>query len=172
MIDVDTSDLKLLAQHLSEVGRQVEISIPQILNRVGPEMRSKSIEMIVQSLDGRPTQGDVADAIHEKTASGLIPEYAEISDASRWRYVRWVTQADDRVCPICAPLHGAIMRQSIAMTIEVHGGHVGSGHCRCTLEDIPISEELLNTAPAVLPPAQEEVIKQVLENFVSEFGRK
>src|SRR4051794_25381085 len=170
MIGIDTSDLKLLAQHLSRVGRQVGISISPVLNQVGPEMRSKSVEMIVQSLDGRPSQGDVADAIHEKTASDLIPEYAEISDASRWHYVRWVTQADDRVCPICAPLHGAILRRSVAMSIEVHNGHVGDGHCRCSLEDIPIGEELLKTAPAVLPPAQEEAIKQVFEKFVSEFG--
>lgn len=165
MIKADTSDLKALAEHVASVGRELRDEIPQALNRVGPQMREKSISMIQENLDDIPLYGDVADAIAEKTASPILPEYAEISDSRRWRYVRWVTQADEKVCPICGPLHGAILRESIALQIEVHGGHIGDGHCRCHLEDISIADELILTADSVLPPAQEEVTNQLLNEW-------
>lgn len=49
------------------------------------------------------------------------------------RYVRWVTEADEKVCSVCAPRNGVIYRIDDLPEIPAHW------HCRCVI--VPATEE-------------------------------
>lgn len=60
---------------------------------------------------------------------------------------RWYTVADERVCPICGPMHGQVRRKN-----EGYAGGVDlPAHVRCRCHEVPETEATLNQP---LPPEE------------------
>jgi hypothetical protein len=70
--------------------------------------------------------------------------------------LRWFTQADDRVCPVCGPLHRKIVdlwelvlsntdspgRAAALQSIRANGGPPAHVNCRCHAELVPMREPI------------------------------
>ncbi len=60
---------------------------------------------------------------------------------------RWYTVADERVCPICGPMHGQVRRKQDGYS----GGVDIPAHVRCRCHEVPETEATLNRP---LPPEE------------------
>lgn len=166
----DFKDLLRLADHIHDVAIKFPQSFSGVLNRIGNRTYSRVAAAMSESI-GAPVRGDdVKDALKATEASFLAPEYLIETQTERFKYVKWITAADDKVCPICAPLHNQIMLESAALTLEIHGGPIGHNNCRCHLEAVDLAGSMLGVAPAIVTPAAEEISRELGEKYMALWG--
>lgn len=86
---------------------------------------------------GGPAPSQPTDPFDGSQASGDVSE----RECTQWRvWEEWRTAADERVCPECAPLHGAWFVKFSGPQPPLHG------NCRCTR--VEVWWECVSRAPA------------------------
>lgn len=110
--------------------------------------RADGLPQLVRSLE--PVFGPVrAEAIAVTETTRVFVQAQRLAEADNPATVgfRWLTSADERVCPICGPQHGQVRRKAGS-----YGGGVDiPAHPRCRCHEAPETEATLR-----LPLAPEE----------------
>lgn len=163
-IRIDASDLGRLAEHLGKVGETLESQIVPVLNEIGEDLVDQISEAVAAQTDVDPDQ--VLDALRVRPATNFNKVFTIESDQSRFNYVRWMTQEDERVCPICGPMHGIVLRESEAMSrFPAHP------NCRCRLDPVAIGDALAGVSEPFVTDALEEAVQNFIDDFSEEWNK-
>ena len=120
---------------------------PRVLGPTAEEFTGSEIYEPIADIFG-PAR-DAGIAATETTRANTAGAKSGIDKATEFGVtttVTWYTEADGRVCPVCAPLHGAAMDEweSIGINAEIsaNGGPPAHVNCRCHLTIKTIRTEL------------------------------
>lgn len=164
-IKVDGSELFEVAQVVHASAEAIRAAIPDALNSGGENLREDLIEEIYEGENGEIHAGLIRDAIRTDYATMYNPQYSLRSDNSSFRYVRWKTRLDERVCPICGPMHDEIMTEA-----EAHSRHPIHDNCRCYFEYIDLGGLMTDAGPDLIPPALDEIMDNIMDQFEESFN--
>lgn len=139
----------------SEQVRKARERLDELANQ-WRQMREVPPELVDQDLvDTFAPRFDATTAATETTAgnsAGINGALNAARDAGVPMVLRWFTRADDRVCPICGPLHRKIVdlwelvvsnspssgRAAALASIRENGGPPAHPNCRCHAELVPL----------------------------------
>lgn len=153
---LDLSSLAKLAEKLGIVSEQLASNIPEILNSVGELLHDRVVGDVAEALG--VDRLDVEDAIVTRAASELKPQFAIASESRKFRYIRWHTSRDEKVCPLCGPLDDKLfLKSEAALMFPVHP------NCRCSLEPVDIGEKITEFSATELEKVMDEIVKQILK---------
>ena len=153
-----STDLGTIVTLTSKIPRDLNAKIPEFLNIAGRELARDAATLIGSNL-GIPHE-DVDDALIKRSATELDAEFEISSNQVRFPYVRWITQRDEKVCPICGPRDGEVYRES-----EIRYAFPAHPNCRCKLEKVSLGNELTSVASDLVNQALKSVSLQALELF-------
>jgi hypothetical protein len=159
-VRIDISHLEGVFERIGEMQPEINAMLPPIVNRHGQTMRRDTIAWVAQQT-GVPEVA-IANAIREQLATDVRARYVMQSYDPWLPYVRWRTMRDERVCPVCGPRDDEIYLLAAARAIwPAHP------NCRCTLENIPVTQEMLNHSDIVLADAIEKVYNDITREFLA-----
>lgn len=156
-----------LEAKLASIPGIIDAELPEIINRHGNDILHAAEAVIAERL-GIPVDAVAAD-LTRHDATPLDAEFelqSEPADSGRFPYVRWITQGDDKVCPICAPRDGVVY--TVAETRYMFPAHP---NCRCELEPVDLGGELVSVATDALSEALNSVSNEALDIFTREWDK-
>lgn len=157
------TDFTELSVKLASVPSRLDDELAPILNRRGYEMTNDATGLIAQRLG--VSEDEVAVGLEQRYATELDPEYEVVSNSERFRYFRWHTAQDEKVCPICAPRDGMLFSE-----LEIRYEYPAHPNCRCTIEPVDLGGELTTVAEQVMPDAVNAAAQDILDVFSREWG--
>lgn len=158
MIKLDISQIIKIGHALPGVQRQLDLAIPPALNVYGGVMYESLVRDLSSTFE--VPAGEVSNALDIIPATPGVPAYAITATNVEFPFVVWVTQRDERVCPICGPREGVQYRLNDAL--QIFPAHP---NCRCSLSQSDLVGELMRIAPELLQTAQEAVLQDLSDRF-------
>jgi SPP1 gp7 family putative phage head morphogenesis protein len=153
---VDLSSLEKLAGKLGIISDKLSSNIPEILNSVGEALHDRVVDDISDYLG--VDRSEVEDAIISRAASALNPRFSIVSDSRKFRYVRWFTARDEKVCKLCGPLDGKLfLRAEALLMLPVHP------NCRCTIEQVDMGSKISEFSSHELEEVMDEIVEEILK---------
>lgn len=157
------TDFAELTVKLATVPDRIDAEVAPILNRHGYEMTNDATGLIASRLG--VSDDEVAAGLEQRYATELDPEYEVVSNNEKFRYFRWSTAQDEKVCPICAPRDGLLYSE-----LEIRYSYPAHPNCRCRIEPIDLGGELVTVAEQVMPDAIDKCAQDILDVFSREWG--
>jgi SPP1 gp7 family putative phage head morphogenesis protein len=157
------TDFAELTAKLSSIPDRIDDELAPILNRHGYEMTNEATGLIASRLG--VSEDEVATGLTQRYATELDPEYEVVSNGEKFRYFRWITSQDEKVCPICAPRDGLLYTE-----LEIRYSYPAHPNCRCQLEPVDLGGELVKVAEEVMPGTLNAVAQEILDVFSREWG--
>lgn len=164
-LGVDTSLLKGPSLVLQATSMMLDKVLPTELNNAGHQLFYDVVNDVVDAFPELSPQV-VAAALESREATQQFPTFSVVSRDNMVTYVTWVTQRDEKVCPICGPRDGVTYR--IIDVMDIFPAHP---NCRCYLERLGITSAMLEAGARLMPEALEAVASGVLEELDRIWGR-
>jgi hypothetical protein len=152
---VNLDDIAKLADKLGVISDKLASNIPEILNSVGEVLHERVVEEISNALG--VDSSEIEEAITTRNASELKPEFSITSESRKFRYIKWLTARDEKVCKLCGPLDGKLLLKAEAvLMLPVHP------NCRCSLEPVDIGSKVTEFSATELEAIMNEIVEEIL----------
>lgn len=166
VIGVDTTIFYHQTRLALQVAEQeLQRALPIELNNSGHALAYDVTLAVAEEFPDVPL-GVIAAAITSREATDLVPSFTIASRDAMVTYVEWVTQRDEKVCPICGPRDGVIYR--IIDVMDIWPAHP---NCRCLINRLGITDAMLRAGSELLPDAMQRVAEGLLEHFARVWSR-
>lgn len=143
---------------------EVASALPQIMNRVGGKI-DRSVANHLSGELGIPSSA-VHAAMITRSASQINLDFEIEASGYKLPYMEWITQHDDRVCPICMPRDGRLFpRTELQYMFPAHP------NCRCEIHPVAMGSHLEVAAQSMMSTAIDEIVRETLEKALRAWSR-
>lgn len=172
-VKVDVDDLRHLSDDITVIEHAFAALMPGALNKAGDRMYSEVVTDIVQAFSTQkvhrrigPTA--VRNGLRVENANETIARYSVESVQPQFPYMRWITQRDERVCPICMPRDAMIFPDTIAWDLWFNR----HPRCRCSITPVFLRDYLKPAGEAHILEAAEYAIEVFKQRFRTGLKRR
>lgn len=152
------TDFGSLTTVVERIPEELDRALPEILNNVGDKMSHDAVELL--STKFNLPGAYIEEGLITRTATAMVYTFELSSRQDRFPYVQWITQRDERVCPICGPRDGRIYTK-----MEVRYIWPAHPNCRCIIQPLSLGDALVEVGQTVVPAAVEEAALKILSVF-------